>query len=81
MNPRINFIFNKILVIDTTLYTMTQLYMHQHRAICTNTELYAPTPSYMHRHRAMWEEGMTTKPQIYYNNKHASTPLTSKREK
>ena len=29
----------------------------------------------------MWEEGMNTKPQIYYNNKHASTPQTSKRKK
>ena len=25
-----------------------------------------------------WEEGMNTKPQIYYNNKHASTPPASK---
>ena len=29
----------------------------------------------------MWEEGMNTKPQIYYNNKHASTPQASKRKK
>ena len=29
----------------------------------------------------MWEEGMHTKPQIYYNNKHASTPQASKRKK
>ena len=29
----------------------------------------------------MWEEGINTKPQIYYNNKNASTPQASKREK
>ena len=29
----------------------------------------------------MWEEGMSTKPQICYNNKHASTPQASKRKK
>ena len=29
----------------------------------------------------MWEDGMTTKPQIYYNNKHASTPQASKQKK
>ena len=29
----------------------------------------------------MWEKGMNTKPQIYYNNKHASTPQASKRKK
>ena len=29
----------------------------------------------------MWEEGMNTKPQIYYNNKHASTPQASKQKK
>ena len=29
----------------------------------------------------MWEKGVTTKPQIYYNNKHASTPQASKRKK
>ena len=29
----------------------------------------------------MWEEGMNTKPQIYYNNKHASTPQASKRKR
>ena len=29
----------------------------------------------------MWEEGMNTNPQIYYNNKHASTPQASKRKK
>ena len=29
----------------------------------------------------MWEEGMNTKPQIYYNNKNASTPQASKRKK
>ena len=29
----------------------------------------------------MWEEGMSTKPQVYYNNKHASTPQASKRKK
>ena len=29
----------------------------------------------------MWEEGMNTKPQIYYNNKHASTRQASKRKK
>ena len=28
----------------------------------------------------MWEEGMNTKPQIYYNNKHAGTPQASKRK-
>ena len=28
----------------------------------------------------MWEEGMTTKPQIYYKNKHASTPQASKKK-
>ena len=28
----------------------------------------------------MWEEGMNTKPQIYYNNKHASTPQASKQK-
>ena len=32
-------------------------------------------------HNIMWEEGMNTKPQIYYNNKHASTPQASKRKK
>ena len=26
----------------------------------------------------MWEDGMTTKPQIYCNSKHASTPQASK---
>ena len=26
-------------------------------------------------------EGMNTKPQIYYNSKHASTPQASKRKK
>ena len=26
-------------------------------------------------------EGMNTKPQIYYNNKHASTPQASKQKK
>ena len=29
----------------------------------------------------MWEECMNTKPQIYCNNKHASTPQASKRKK
>ena len=29
----------------------------------------------------MWKEGMNTKSQIYYNNKHASTPQASKRKK
>ena len=29
----------------------------------------------------MWEEGMNTKPQFYYNNKHASTPQASKQIK
>ena len=30
----------------------------------------------------MWEEGINTKPQIYYNNKkNASTPQASKRKK
>ena len=29
----------------------------------------------------MWEEGMNTKPLIYYNIKHASTPQASKRKK
>ena len=29
----------------------------------------------------MSKEGMNTKPQIYYNNKHASTPQASKRKK
>ena len=56
MNPCINFIFNKILVIDTSdnaiyndtaIYAPTPSYMHQHRAICTDTELYAPTQSYV----------------------------------
>ena len=32
-------------------------------------------------HIVMWEEGMNTKPQIYYSNKHASTPQASKRKK
>ena len=31
--------------------------------------------------RAMWEEGINTKPQIYYNNKNASIPQASKRKK
>ena len=26
---------------------------------------------------SLWEEGMNTKPQIYYNNKHARTPQAS----
>ena len=29
----------------------------------------------------MWEEGMNTKPQMYYNNKHASTPQACKQTK
>ena len=29
----------------------------------------------------MWEEGMNTKPQMYYNNKHTSTPQASRRKK
>ena len=29
----------------------------------------------------VWEEGMNTKPQIYYNNKNASTPQASKRKR
>ena len=29
----------------------------------------------------MWEEGMNTKPQMYYNNIHASTPQASKQKK
>ena len=33
------------------------------------------------RNRLMREEGMNTNPQIYYNNKHASTPQASKRKK
>ena len=28
-----------------------------------------------------WEKGTNTQPQIYYNNKHASTPQASKRKK
>ena len=28
----------------------------------------------------MWEEGITTKPQIYYNNNHRSTLQTSKQK-
>ena len=34
----------------------------------------------MEEYYFMWEEGMNTKPQIYYNNKHASTPQASKRK-
>ena len=29
----------------------------------------------------MWEEGINTKPQIYYNNNYAGTPQASKRKK
>ena len=29
----------------------------------------------------MWEEGINTKPQIYYNNNNAGTPQASKRKK
>ena len=29
----------------------------------------------------MWNEGINTKPQIYYTNKYASTPQASKRKK
>ena len=32
-------------------------------------------------HRFMWEEGINTKPQIYYNNNNAGTPQASKRKK
>ena len=28
----------------------------------------------------MWEEGINTKPQIYYNNNNAGTPQASKRK-
>ena len=31
--------------------------------------------------RFMWEEGINTKPQIYYNNNNAGTPQASKRKK
>ena len=31
--------------------------------------------------RLMWEEGINTKPQIYYNNNNAGTPQASKRKK
>ena len=29
----------------------------------------------------MWEEGINTRPQIYYNNNNAGTPQASKRKK
>ena len=38
-------------------------------------------PTFLITHIFMWEEGMNTKPQIYYNNNHTSTLQASKRKK